>query len=122
MAARAAKRAAKAEANARKGKPAEWLPVEGWWFAYALDGRGHHDGDGEYEVRIPVADFGGRLFLGGDARITGVHGGDPTTIYRLPPTVVPPPDGAIAFRLIVHPRASRGRFIVVDGLEVRAHM
>jgi hypothetical protein len=60
--------------------PSEWLPIDGWWAAYAIDGKGYHDGDGKYRVLLEVAEFGERFFLGGKARFTG-----------LPPTGLAPP-------------------------------
>lgn len=48
----------------------EWVAIDGMWPAYAVDGRGHHDGRYVYVCQIPVKDFGEHLFLGGEARIT----------------------------------------------------
>ena len=44
----------------------------GAWAARALDGKGHHDGDGVYYVLIEVREFGDRFFPGGKARFQGL--------------------------------------------------
>ena len=36
------------------GTDPEWIPIPGGWFAKAVDGRGHQDGDGVYLVGVLV--------------------------------------------------------------------
>lgn len=118
---RAEKREAKAKAKAAKkaGEPIdEWVPVEGPFFGVASDGRGHHDGECQYHVAVPKVDFGRRFFPSGEARWTRVNGGDPNKIYKLPP-VAPRNEEAIVFKIPVHPAATGGRVMLVDGLVVR---
>ena len=40
------------------GPSKRWHTIKGASFAYAVDGRGHHDGHGIYSLTVPVADFG----------------------------------------------------------------
>ena len=99
------------------GEESEWLPIDGAWAAYAINGKGHHDGDGKYTCRIPVEDFGEQLFLAGEARI--VFGTQ--QVFRLP-SVAPPPNAALTFQLQVDQRVfgGMGRLTTIDGIEVRA--
>ena len=64
--------------------PEGWLNVKGLFFALACDGRGHRDGDREYAVKLWVADFGGKYFVGGEARFTEWQGASRNMIFRLP--------------------------------------
>ena len=89
------------------------------WPAYAADGKGHHDGDGQYVVKIPAEDFGDHLYLNGDARMD-INGGEPT-VFRLP-SQPPSPGTVLVFRLQVNPLASLGLLAMVNGLEVRARV
>ena len=93
----------------------DWESVDGMWAALAADGIGHHDGDGEYVVQIPVEDFGELFFLGGEVRFEA-NGIDPRTIFPLP-TVAPAT--TVTFRFKVCPEGRTGRAILVEGLEVR---
>lgn len=100
----------------------EWRKVDGplFWLAKATDGVGHHDGDCEYIVQVKLEDFGDLFVPGAEARWTGVNGGDPKRIYRLPDAI--PAGKAASFRLRVHPSAAMGRLVIVDGLEVRVRV
>ena len=90
------------------------------WPAYAVDGKGHHDGDGKYIAQIPAADFGVHLYVGGEARfVRPPFGGDPKDVYRLPMTS-PTTTVVVTFKIQVNPLASLGRLTMVSGLEVRA--
>jgi hypothetical protein len=118
LAQQAEKKAKKALAFGPQPKPEnQWVAIEGLWLAYAVDGKGHHDGDGKYVCQIPVKDFGEHFFLGGEARITlGSQ-----QVFRLP-SVAPPPAAGVTFRLQVEQRVfgGMGRLALVDGIEVRA--
>ena len=47
------------------------------WPAYAVDGKGHDDGDGKYTAQILVAGIGVHFYLGGEARLVRTpFGGD----------------------------------------------
>ena len=47
------------------------------WPAYAVDGKGHDDGDGKYTAQILVAGIGVHFYLGGEARFVRTpFGGD----------------------------------------------
>lgn len=86
--------------------------------AFATDGKGHHDGSCEYEVDVPLADFGDLYVAGGEARWTEVNGGNPATVHKLP--AAPAADTSLRFKLKVHPDGATGRRKLVGGLEVRA--
>jgi len=82
--AQAEKKAAKELAE--KLASEDWIPIEGWWAAQALEGRGHQDGPHygrKYRVIVERADFGELLFPGGQARFTEITGGD-ARIFNLP--------------------------------------
>ena len=98
----------------------QWREIDkDFWLAYAVDGKGHHDGACEYDVTVPRTDFGDSFLAGGEARWTDVNGGYPETIYRLP-DVEPPASGGVRFRLRVCPEGMTGRVAMVGGLQVRA--
>tara|TARA_B100002051_G_C16537434_1_gene535817 strand:+ start:443 stop:739 length:297 start_codon:yes stop_codon:yes gene_type:complete len=94
-----------------------WQEVDGQWIAYADDGKGYHDGDGKYTVNVPVADFGEKLLLGGEARFTDVTGGR-SEIFKLP-LEIQSSDSFIQFNIRIEPLASQGRYLVASGLQVR---
>lgn len=100
--------------------PAAWRQVKTrpFWCAQAVDGRGHRDGSCEYTVKIPMADFGTLFFPGGQARFTE-NGGGGDIVHDLP--TVWRTDGALVFRIQVHPEVAMGRVILVGGLETRPH-
>ena len=53
------------------------------WPAYAVDGKGHDDGDGKYTAQILVAGIGVHFYLGGEARfVRPPFGGNPKDAYR----------------------------------------
>lgn len=92
-----------------------WHPIDGFWIARRLDG-----GSGCCEVAVPVAAFGDRLPLGGEARFTAGLGGDAERVFPLP-EAAPPADGELKFRVDVNAAAADPRrVVVVMGLEVRA--
>ena len=73
------------------------------------------------DVAIPVADFGCRLYLGGEVRMT-VNGARKEA-FRLP-WVPPPPGAALLFRLLVDPADAwetddGSPFVLVTSVEVR---
>ena len=117
--------ARKAEKQAKKAlafgpKPQhDWITLEGMWPAYAVDGKGYHDGDGKYTCQIPVEDFGEHLFLGGEARMYLCGGAE--QVFRLP-SAAPPARTVLTFRLQVEQRlvGGLGRLTMIDGVEVRA--
>ena len=84
------------------------------WPAYAVDGKGHHGGDGKYIAQVPVADFGVHLYLGGEARfVRPPFGGDPKDVYRLP--MAPPTTTVVVtFNIQVNPLASLGRLTMIS--------
>ena len=96
-----------------------WLPVKGSWPAIAVDGRGHHDGDGEYRIHVHPQDFAGKYYVGGEARFTGFIGAVRNMIFRLP-TEAPSAQDRVRFSVPVHPGMATGRLVYVTGLEVRA--
>mmetsp|Transcript_36984 Transcript_36984/g.97937 ORF Transcript_36984/g.97937 Transcript_36984/m.97937 type:complete len:95 (-) Transcript_36984:504-788(-) len=53
------------------------------WLAHATDGRGHHDGDGQYDVHVPIGDFGDNFFAGGEAKMEMI-GTDSDIVHELP--------------------------------------
>ena len=119
---REAKKARK-EAKVKGGdEESEWLTVDGVWAAYAIDGKGHHDGDGKYRVLIEVADFGDRLFLGGKARFTRLPPAGlapPGQTFDLP--AVAPANGIVVLGPILFADGTGlGRYAMVFGLEVKA--
>ena len=88
------------------------------WPAYALDGKGHHDGNGKYILHVPVEDFGEHFYLGGEVRVS-LDGGE-GTVFRLP-SAPPAPRTPVVFRLTLDPWiGGLGYLTMVDGLEVRA--
>ena len=90
------------------------------WGAYAVDGRGHLRTDGgtnDYDVLVPIADFGDSLLLGGQVRFTQVCGGSNSQIFDLP--CDKPQVELLKFRLHTHGEAAGGRLILVGGLQVR---
>lgn len=96
-----------------------WLPVAGSWPAIALDGRGHHDGDGEYRIHVHPHDFAGKYFVGGEARFTGFIGASRNMIFRLP-TEAPSVMDRVRFSVPTHAGMATGRLVYVSGLQVRA--
>ena len=94
----------------------DWQPIDGVWAAIATDGVGHHDGDGEYLLQIPVEHFGELLLLGGDARFEA-NGADPHNIFRLPSVA---PTVCVNFRFRVCAEGRTGRVVLINGIEVRA--
>ena len=96
----------------------DWIPVEGWWAAQALEGRGHQEGPHygrRYRVIVERADFGELLFPGGQARFTEITGGD-ARIFNLPMQI----GATISFDFEIDAHALGGMCISVRGLEVRA--
>ena len=63
-----ARKAEKALAKKAPAAEPDWVKIDGMWPAYAVDGKGHHDGDGKYTAHFPVADFGVHLYLGAARR------------------------------------------------------
>lgn len=122
---KAAKKAAKEAKKAKKPLALDvddaeprWVPIDGMWPAYAVDGKGHRGGSGKYVVKIPVEDFGKHFYLGGDVRMM-FAAWDQEKLYRLPATQ--PPSGAcVSFELDASPLAGLGRLAMVVDLEVRA--
>ena len=121
---REAKRILKANAKKLALMPQEsepsWQPVDGLdghglWYAIATDGIGHHDGTGTYTVRIPLEDFGDKLFLGGDLRFDADGGRD--EIFKIPAVM---PQGHLDITFWVCPEGRMGRYVSVTELEVRA--
>ena len=53
-AAKAALKAALEDKGPDVGTDPEWIPIPGGWFAKAVDGRDHQDGDGVYLVGVLV--------------------------------------------------------------------
>jgi hypothetical protein len=115
-------RARKRDLKATK-KPdlSQWQDVtDKIWVAYAVDGPGHRTTDGstnQYDVLVPVADFGDSLLLGGQARFTKVCGGDESATFNLPVEVAQ--TDTFKFRLHTHGEAAGGLRIMVGGLQVR---
>ena len=121
MTARAEKKAEELRAKeiAEKLEVNDWIPVEGFWAAQALEGRGHQDGPHygrKYRVVVECADFGELLFPGGQARFTEIAGGD-ARIFTLPAQI----GEALQFDFEIDADAIGGSRICVQGLEVRAH-
>ena len=98
-----------------------WLPVRGSWPAIAVDGRGHHDGDGEYRIHIWPSEFGAKYYVGGEARFTGFRGLGATVnmIFRLP-SEAPSSGDRIRFSVPANPGIAMGRLVYVTVLQVRA--
>ena len=112
------KKAAKTAFVAGDGRETTtWVPIPGMWLAYAVDGKGYHNGDGKYTVTIPVEDFGAHFHLGGHTRLM-INGGDHKRLYHLPDKR-PPPGTGVTFVLDVCPRAANGRTTTVAKLETR---
>lgn len=117
---KAAKRAEKQRAKeiAEKVKKNEWIPIEGLWAAYSIEGRGHREGPfygRKYRVDIPLEDFGDHLYLGGMARFTDGDGGD-LYVFHLPVQA----KMALSFEFKINPHDIGGSTILIGGLEVRA--
>jgi len=114
------KKARKA-AKEKGGEESEWLPVGDAWAAYAIDGKGHHDGDAKYRVLLEVGDFGDRFFLGGKARFTWLPPAGlapPGQTFDLPAVV--PANGIVVLGPILFAVGTGlGRYCMVRGLEVR---
>jgi len=110
-----------AMAMEKGGEEPEWLPIDGAWAAYAIDGKGHHDGDGKYRVLMKVAEFGDRFFLGGKARFSWLPPAGlapPGQTFDLPAVV--PANGIVVLGPIFFAvGAGLGRYCFVEGLEVR---
>ena len=118
---RSTERAAKrVEKQAKRGisrqlfDDSSWRPIDGFWIARRLDGD-----NGRYEVAVPVAAFGDRLPLGGEARFTEGLGGDAERVFPLP-EAAPPADGELKFR--VEAAAEGMCLVAATGLEVRARV
>lgn len=71
-----------------------------------------------YRVVVPNDDFGDYLIPGGQARFTAVEGGY-GNIFNLPLQFSPL---GVEFEFTIHPNASGGMMIAVDGLQVRARV
>lgn len=102
----------------------QWLPVEGAWAAYAMDGKGHHGGDSTYEVCMQIRDFGERFFLGGKARFTCLPPAGcplPDQTFDLP--VRAPANGIVTLGPVLFAEGTGlGRFVMVFGLEVKPRL
>ena len=121
---RDAKRVAKARAKevSEKLRSNEWIDIEGFWAAVAIEGRGHRDGPHygrKYRVKVPLADFRDvRIHTGMQVRFTDIQGGN-GHIYTLP-TIDLGIGTPIVFEFEIHPDATGGLMISVDGMQVRA--
>lgn len=115
---RAAAKAAKAADPPPSAPPAsEWQPIAGLWLARASDGRGHHDGDGIYNLDIPATELAPQLVLGGQVRFTEVNGGT-GQVFGLA-SAPAPHAGRVRFPLQVNPLAAGGVCIIASGMEYR---
>jgi len=114
---KAAKKAAQAPPALGKDAASEWVAIDEWLFAVADDGRGHHDGDGKYTLRIPIEDFGAHFYPGGELRLN-MTGGFSETTYRLP-AARPPPGSHVTVRVQAIPGGVVGRLTLVAGFHVR---
>jgi hypothetical protein len=113
-----AARKAKKQAEEAPTVEGEWTYIDNMWAAIANDGKGYHDGDGEYTVKIPVEDFGEHFYLGGEARLY-LCGGDDKKVFELP-SEMPPPGSRVSFCVQSFPAAHPlGRLAMINGMWVR---
>jgi hypothetical protein len=94
--------------------------IDGMWFAYARDGRGHRDGDGVYVLHVPAMDFAEYIpIVAGKVRVANVNGGT-DEYFDLDLCSDDLQLDFITFEINVNPKAAGGRCITVTELLLSA--